>query len=52
MATLKNRRKVKSGKIFEAYFVAEHYQTQIEKRRPFARWTYQEAVTAAKLKRF
>lgn len=47
MPTLKNHRKVESGKIFDAYFNAEHFQTQIEKKRPFGlRGGWEETVTA------
>lgn len=46
MATLKNYRKVESGRIFNAYFDAQHYQTQVEKGRPFGRGTYQVTVDA------
>jgi len=46
MATLANRRKVESGRIFNAYFEAETYQTKVEKGRPFGAGTYDVTVEA------
>lgn len=46
MATLKNRRKIETGRIFNAYFNAEIYQTKVEKGRPFGEGVYTEMVNA------
>jgi len=46
MATLTNRRKIESGRIFNVYFEAETYQTKVEKSRPFGAETYNITVEA------
>jgi len=46
MKTLSNKRKVESGRIFNAYFEAEPYEVEITKTRPFGRGSYNEIVGA------
>jgi hypothetical protein len=46
MATLANKRKVQSGRIFNAYFDSVLYQTEVEKGRPFGTGSYDVTVTA------
>lgn len=46
MNTLANRRKLQSGKIFDAYFNSEIYQTEIEKGVPFKTHTVTCTVNA------
>lgn len=44
MKTLGKKRKIESGKLFNAYFDAELYQVEIRKGLPFGRGWYDETV--------
>jgi len=46
MKTLANRRKLESGRIFNAYFEAEIYPVEVTKGRPFGAGSYKEYVSA------